>query len=375
MAGRFEIPLAHPGHVALLHVSRSLDGGWDVKADVDGVEFAREHCSTWQRVERLRARLQRQLAIDSHAETGTHRHQPRWLVRLIRSAAVVGVGVAILGAAPQPVAEPNIVFQAQVADYLGLRNRLRQGVAPEHIIDPQIREISGALLAARIREARATAKPLDVIPAALAEAIRDRLHRGLEPVEVDVLLMDLYPAGLPVHGAQVNASYADTAAVCPPVAVLSALPPLPGILGYRLVGRDLVIWDEEAQLVIDVISAALPEPRIWKFLDVSSFTLRECVREGLSAGRLDVRELLDEMARDALPGAAAPMVGELFDWDVGALMPPSVLKALPALPPPLEYRFVGVDLVVIDVRTGRVEGILPHALPRAHTPHHAPLRT
>ena len=36
-------------------------------------------------------------------------------------------------------------------------------------------------------------------------------------------------------------------------------------------------------------------------------------------------------------------------WNAGPMMWPSVLWRLPALPPELEYRFVGRDLVLVDV--------------------------
>jgi hypothetical protein len=287
-------------------------------------------------------------------------------VRLVATTVVAGSLIAIGSA--QPPNEMNAVFQARLADYLVLRDTLRQTVAPEHIIDPRIREVSGALLAAKIRQAREAAGANDIVPFALADVIRDRLHRAFDPTEVDVLLMNLYPGGVPTEPAAINRHYGDNIAVPPPVAVLSALPPLPGVLGYRLIGRDIVLWDEEAHIVIDVVMAALPEPRIWKFLEVSSAALREQVRQGLSAGDLDPREMLDDMARDAQPGALEPVLGEPFDWGVGAMMPPSVLHALPALPHPLEYRFVGPDLVVIDVHTGHVRGIMHDALPRDATP-------
>lgn len=270
----------------------------------------------------------------------------------------------------QPHDDVEALFQTQLSDYLLLRDRLRQGVAPEHIIDPRIREISGALLAVQIQRARANAQPCDVIPAALADIVRDRLHRALDDTEVDILLMNIYPDGLPTEPARINARYDDRVALAPPVSVLSALPPLPGALGYRLIGRDLALWDEEAHLVIDVIVDALPQPRVWKFLDVSSLQLLECVRQALTAANIDARELATDLARDASPDATRPSVGELFDWDTGGMMPPSILHALPSLPRPLEYRFAGSDLVVIDVESGYVQGILWDVLPRRATDRH-----
>jgi hypothetical protein len=66
-----------------------------------------------------------------------------------------------------------------------------------------------------------------------------------------------------VGAARLHATYEATVAVIPPLPVLEAVPPLPGVLGYRLIGRDVVLWDEEACLVVDLIADALPPPRIW----------------------------------------------------------------------------------------------------------------
>jgi len=43
--------------------------------------------------------------------------------------------------------------------------------------------------------------------------------------------------------------------------------------------------------------------------------------------------------------------------------PPSLLQVLPPLPPVLEYRFVGRDLLLIDRMTGVILDVLPSAIP------------
>lgn len=43
-------------------------------------------------------------------------------------------------------------------------------------------------------------------------------------------------------------------------------------------------------------------------------------------------------------------------------MIPCILQALPPLPPELEYRMVGTDLILIDVHAGLIVDILPYAL-------------
>jgi hypothetical protein len=257
-------------------------------------------------------------------------------------------------------------FEASVGEYLELRQRLRAAIMPEHIVEPHIREISGALLAARIREARRGATAGEVITAMMSDWIKDALHQTFDGTDVDALLADRYPRGFPESGtARLNASYIDTIAVRPPAAVLAMLPPVPmPELGYRLIGRDVVLWDEEAALAVDIVFEALPAPHIWSFLEVNSMEIRTCIARALAAAHLDAQTLVEDMLADTLDGVLPPAVGQPFSWGLGTIMPPSVLHALPTLPSHLEYRFAVTDLVVIDTRTNTVVGILHDALPR-----------
>jgi len=50
-------------------------------------------------------------------------------------------------------------------------------------------------------------------------------------------------------------------------------------------------------------------------------------------------------------------------WSAAPMMWPSVLAGLPELPPELEYRFVGRDLVLIDIAGNTVVDVLREALP------------
>ena len=124
-----------------------------------------------------------------------------------------------------------------------------------------------------------------------------------------------------------------------------------------------MLWDEEAAIVVDVVRQALPEPRIWYFLDVSSVELRRVISESLRRSGLDPVALLEENEAEAPKGWGA-LPGEPFCWDASGVMPPTLLQDLPPLPGRLEYRFVGPDLVVVNVDTAIVLGILRDALPR-----------
>ena len=49
-------------------------------------------------------------------------------------------------------------------------------------------------------------------------------------------------------------------------------------------------------------------------------------------------------------------------------MPPSLLKALPALPPELQYRFVNFNLILWDVHAGLIVDFVPNVFRRATAP-------
>ena len=81
------------------------------------------------------------------------------------------------------------------------------------------------------------------------------------------------------------------------------------------------------------------------------------------AGRPDaVADLLDEMQEDGEPWSR-PVVNGPFSWRTAVGTPPSIVAALPPLPDDLQYRFVGADLVLVDVDANLVLDILPDALP------------
>ena len=72
-------------------------------------------------------------------------------------------------------------------------------------------------------------------------------------------------------------------------------------------------------------------------------------------------EVEDALAWDT--EAAVVEVNVPVPWNAGPMMWPSVLWRLPELPPELEYRFVGRDLVLIDVDGNIVVDVLREAVP------------
>jgi hypothetical protein len=192
----------------------------------------------------------------------------RSLMVSLAAVALVAVTWAPTAFAQDP-ADATVLFANRIDAYLALRTDARTGLAPHEIIDPRIRAISGALLAARLRELRSGAAEGDLFTVPMSASIRARLRRCFDPTEVDALLAQRYGEGLPAANAvRINFGCARDVAVSPPVSVLSALPPLPGVLGYRLVGRDIVLWDEEADIALDVVRNALPEPGVGDFVGI-----------------------------------------------------------------------------------------------------------
>ena len=60
--------------------------------------------------------------------------------------------------------------------------------------------------------------------------------------------------------------------------------------------------------------------------------------------------------------AVALRINGTFPWVLGVTMFPCVINALPPLPPELQYRIVGNDLVLVDVHASLVVDVLPNAL-------------
>lgn len=55
-------------------------------------------------------------------------------------------------------------------------------------------------------------------------------------------------------------------------------------------------------------------------------------------------------------------VHDTFPWILAAAMFPCIIEALPPLPPELQYRIVGDDLLLVDVHASLVVDVLPQAL-------------
>jgi hypothetical protein len=152
-----------------------------------------------------------------------------------------------------------LLFDRAVSQYVEIR-RLQQPIDVD-CLTADLEVIQGARekLAAAIRDARGAGQG-SVFGAEVATTIRRRLDRALEKHPYDAMLL----GGLATDAAStrvpiaVNGTLPWGIAVRLAPSLLAELPSLPEELEYRLIGRDLILWDAGTDLVVDILPDALP---------------------------------------------------------------------------------------------------------------------
>jgi hypothetical protein len=182
-------------------------------------------------------------------------------IAILLIAAAAGAGQAPKGTAGEKV-NPNAVaikgFLDRVNDYVDLQKKVDNGLPKlSGDEDPSKIEAHQAAMAARIKIARANAKPGDIfgdIAPVMKTVIRDDAH--LRKLRDSRAVMEEVPKFDP---PRINAAYPEKLplATVPPL-ILDALPRLPEGLEYRFMGNDLILRDTKANLVADFINGAVP---------------------------------------------------------------------------------------------------------------------
>lgn len=156
-------------------------------------------------------------------------------------------------------------FQAAVADYADLHAKLlaELGTRDESVAVQK-------MLARDIKSKRAQARQGDIFRPEIQPLFRRLIGeqlKGPDTADARKAFLEGNPGEAeerPVRVvARVNAVYPPGASrsTVPP-SVLATLPPLPASLHYRFVGRDLVLVDSVAGLIVDLLPAAAPDPAI-----------------------------------------------------------------------------------------------------------------
>ncbi|HEY7445626.1 MAG TPA: hypothetical protein VH701_24580 [Vicinamibacterales bacterium] len=160
-------------------------------------------------------------------------------------------------------------FQHAVNTYAALHRDLERSLPRLQVTD-DIEALYEAVdaLADRIRETRREARDGDVFDADLGRFLRSRIHTTLRDHRIATvdLLTDILEDVPEADGPMVNERFPWVWAAAVPPCLLKALPDLPEELEYRFAGRDLVLIDTHADLVVDILRNALPpleSRRIW----------------------------------------------------------------------------------------------------------------
>jgi hypothetical protein len=195
---------------------------------------------------------------------------PYWEVFMrpihVVACAAVGAGLLFVSAestvsaqSPGERQEMRQVFQKRIDDYVRLHRELEQLVPPE-VVTSDLTALFGPRtgLARELRKARASARQGDIFTPDVSVFFRVVIA---ETTGWNGLLNPLAEDEETVcRPAVVNGDYpAGRSMPFIPTGLLAAMPSLPEELRYSFVGRDLILWDLHAGLIVDVVDRALPE--------------------------------------------------------------------------------------------------------------------
>jgi hypothetical protein len=151
--------------------------------------------------------------------------------------------------------EVSAEFRRRIDAYAELRSTLERGLPPRRVTDDaeelvlRIRRLQE-----KLKAARRSAKQGDIFVPEVTAAFRNALQAQTDtktctalfddnPVELHIGINDVYPTHQPVSSMPPN--------------VLAALPRLPDDIEYRFVGRDLILFDTRARMLVDRMTLAV----------------------------------------------------------------------------------------------------------------------
>jgi hypothetical protein len=180
---------------------------------------------------------------------------------------MIGIAQADHSSAQQPAGIPTVEFTVEVLGdklaeftammdaYAKLRRSLEAGLPSLKVTDdPHEIQRAERLLAERIRKARAGAGRGDIFTADIRRGFRQLLRpvtnratceliRDDNPGEFQYPINSEYPKDRPLSTV--------------PAAMLGVLPRLPDDVFYRFLGRDLILHDSRANVILDRIDDAV----------------------------------------------------------------------------------------------------------------------
>jgi hypothetical protein len=185
-----------------------------------------------------------------------------WVVPRVALARTVDAQGGAAKPGVNPRAEAVNAFNKRIASYVDLRKKAESGMPGlTETDDPGKITAREKALGDAIRKLRATAKAGDLFGKEMTPLIleivradwkrrpaadRAAILEGMEKPFVPTVNMR-YPVGQPLMTF--------------PPPLLKQLQELPEDLEYRFVGRDLILRDVKANIIVDVIRHAIPAPR------------------------------------------------------------------------------------------------------------------
>ncbi len=181
------------------------------------------------------------------------------------SVLIVGTLTTSAGARPQQTVNPDakvlVDFKQRVGKYMDLHNRLEKK-APRLKTTKNPAEIKASqdALAALIQAERKGAMQGEIFTPEVAGVVRRLLSpevKGPDGAQTrKAIKEDAPPAGEVV--VKVNARYPEDAPLpTVPPNLLASLPQLPEDLEYRILGRNLILRDVHANVIVDFVPKAI----------------------------------------------------------------------------------------------------------------------
>ena len=169
--------------------------------------------------------------------------------------ARIVLGQTSTAASPEQIAAD---LQGRAKQYLDFRNKVA-GSAPKSNSTPSKITSAQNDLANKIRVARAGAKQGEIFTPEITQYVRRQIASRLSGPDGKRIRASLRHAEPVNITLQINQSYPDNVPLqSTPPSLLISLPQLPTGLEYRLVGKELVIRDVDANIVVDYMANALP---------------------------------------------------------------------------------------------------------------------
>jgi len=149
-------------------------------------------------------------------------------------------------------------FQNRAAKYLAMRKKVA-GKSPKPTSSPEEIAANQKKLSERIRTERKGAAQGELFAPEIARYFRQQIAATLAGAHGDEIRASLRRAEPVNLKLQVNQAYPENVPLqsTPPTLLLN-LPEPPDGLEYRIVGRDLILRDVEANTIVDFIPDAIP---------------------------------------------------------------------------------------------------------------------